>query len=80
MTIKNFIHGIWYSFLGFTALFSTFALVVEVPPQQGQEDVMITGPTQIQADEGSFYETIQLINQYLRFSIGAVCMGVLVYG
>jgi hypothetical protein len=41
-TIKHFIHGLFYSFLGFTALFSTFALVVDVPPQQGQEDVIVT--------------------------------------
>ncbi|MFA7717180.1 MAG: hypothetical protein WC875_00510 [Candidatus Absconditabacterales bacterium] len=81
MMVKNFIHGLFYTFLGFTALtFSTFALVVEVPPHQGQEDVIVTGPTQIQSDEGTFFETIQIINRYLRFTVGVVCMGVLVYG
>jgi hypothetical protein len=54
--------------------------VVEVPSSQGQEDVMVTGPTQIQSDESTLFETIQIINKYLRFSIGAICMGVLIYG
>ena len=67
--IKNFFHGIIYTTLGLTSLFSTFAIVVEVPSSQGQEDVMVTGPTQIQSDEGTLFETIQIINTYLRFSI-----------
>lgn len=77
--LKNFIHGILFTLFGFTTLFSTYAIVVEVPPSQGQEDVIVTGPTQIQADESTMYKTIQTINRYLRFSIGAVCMGVLVF-
>ncbi|MFA6256300.1 MAG: hypothetical protein WC606_03880 [Candidatus Absconditabacterales bacterium] len=78
--IKNFLHGIIFTTLGLTCVFSTFAIVVEVPSSQGQEDVMITGPTQIQGDESTFFETIQTINTYLRFSIGAICMGVLIFG
>ncbi|MFA7298595.1 MAG: hypothetical protein WC010_03030 [Candidatus Absconditabacterales bacterium] len=78
--IKNFLHGIIYTTLGLTSLFSTFAIVVEVPPSQGQEDVIVTGPSQIQGDESTFFETIQIINKYLRFSIGAICMGVLIFG
>lgn len=64
---------------GLTTLFSTFAIVVEVPSSQWQEDVIVTGPTQIQADESTLFETIQTINKYLRFSIGAICMGVLIF-
>ena len=63
-----------------TTISSSYAIIVEVPPQQGQEDVIVTWPTQIQADEGSFYDTIQLINKYLWFAISVVCMWVLVYG
>lgn len=77
--LKNFIHAILFTFFGFTTLFSTYAIVVEVPPSQGQEDVIVTWPTQIQADEGTLYETIQTINRYLRFSIWAICMGVLIF-
>lgn len=77
--IKNFLHGIIYTTLGLTTLFSTYAIVVEVPPSQWQEDVIVTWPTQIQWDEATFFETIQIINKYLRFSIWAICMWVLVF-
>lgn len=77
--VKNFLHGIVYSMFGLTTLFSTFAIVVEVPPSQWQEDVIVNGMTQIQSDEWTLFETIQTINTYLRFSIGAICMGVLIF-
>jgi hypothetical protein len=67
--IKNFLHGIIFTTFGLTMLFSTFAIVVEVPSSQGQEDVIVTGPTQIQGDESTFFDTIQTVNQYLRFSL-----------
>lgn len=50
-------------------LLSTYAIVVQVPNNGGQPDVAVTGPTQIQGDESSFFQLIQVINQYLRFSI-----------
>ena len=78
--LKNFFHGIIFTTLGLTSLFSTFAIVVEVPPSQWQEDVMVTWPTQIEGDESTLFDTIQTINTYLRFSIGGICMGVLIYG
>jgi len=77
--IKNFLHWIIYTTLGLTSLFSTFAIVVEVPPSQWQEDVIVTWPSQIQGDESTFFETIQIINKYLRFSIWAICMWVLIF-
>ncbi len=77
--IKNFLHGIIFTTFGLTMLFSTFAIVVEVPSSQGQEDVIVTGPTQIQGDESTFFDTIQTVNQYLRFSLWSLCMGVLIY-
>lgn len=78
--IRNFFHGIVYTLIGFITLtFSTFAIIVEVPSSHGQDDVMVTWPTQVQGDEGTFYETIQTINKYLRFSIGVICMGVLIF-
>ncbi len=77
--MKNFFHGIFFTLIGFTFLFSTFAIVVEVPSSQGQQDVIITWPTQVQADESTLFQTIQTINTYLWFFMGAICMGVLVY-
>lgn len=78
--IRNFLHGVIFTIIGLSSvLFSTFAIVVEVPSSQGQEDIIVTGPTQIQADESTLFETIQTINKYLRFSIGAICMGVLIF-
>ena len=59
---------------------NSFAIVVQVPNNQGQQDVAVTGPTQVQGDESSFFQLIQTINQYLRFGIGVVCMAVLVIG
>jgi len=78
--IKNFIHGIIFTIFGVTAsIFSTFAIVVDVPSSQWQEDVIVTWPTQIQADESTLFDIIQIINKYLWFSIGAISMGVLVF-
>lgn len=77
--LRNFFHGIIYTIIGFTSIFSTFAIVVEVPSSQGQEDIMVTWPTQIQWDESTLFQTIQTINKYLRFSIWVVCMGVLIF-
>ena len=59
---------------------NSFAIVVQVPNNQGQQDVAVTGPTQVQGDESSFFQLIQTINQYFRFGIGVVCMAVLVIG
>lgn len=72
--------GIYGLFISLASLSFSHAIIVEVPPQQGQQDIAITWPTQIQADEGSFFDTIQLINKYLWFAISVVCMWVLVYG
>jgi len=80
MMIKNFIHAIVYTIIGFTSItLSTFAIIVEVPSSHGQDDVMVTWPTQVQADEWTFFETIQMINQYLWFSIWAISMWVLIF-
>lgn len=58
----------------------SFAITVELPRTQGNEDIAVVGPEQISGDEGTFFDTIQMINQYLWFGLGAVCMWVLVFG
>ncbi|MFZ2151066.1 MAG: hypothetical protein WAZ12_02120 [Candidatus Absconditicoccaceae bacterium] len=55
-----------------------FAIDIQVPSSQGNEDIIVTGPSQIHTDESTIFEIIQLINQYLRFSIGLICLIVLV--
>jgi len=80
--IKNFVHGIIFTLFGFTTLFSTFAIVVEVPPSQGQEDIIVNWFSQItdeNANEWSIFSLIQTINSYLRFSIWIICMWVLIF-
>ena len=77
--IKIFLHAIVYTTLGLTSIFSTYAIVVEVPSSQGQDDVMVTGPTQIEWDESTLFSTIQTVNKYLRFAIWVVCMWVLIF-
>lgn len=59
---------------------SVSAVVVEVPPAWGNPDVAVTGPTRIQADEFTLFSFIQLINDYLRFFMGAIAFWVLIYG
>jgi hypothetical protein len=56
------------------------AVVVEVPPAWGNPDIAVTGPTRVQADEFTLFEFIKLINDYLRFAMGAVALGVFIYG
>jgi len=73
--MKKFLRiSIYGIFISLASLSFSHALIVEVPPQQGQTDVAVTGPTQIQSDESSVFDTIQLINKYLRFAISVVCM------
>lgn len=68
------------SFFTMSMVGISHALVVTVPTQQGQEDLVVNGPTQVQWDEWNVFSTIQLINKYLWFAISVVCMGVLIYG
>ena len=45
------------------------AITIEIPEQLGNKDVAVVGTTQISGDESSFFETIQIVNQYLWFGI-----------
>ena len=71
------------SFLGLFMIWSffqqSFAITVELPRSQGNEDIAVVWPEEISGDESTFFSTIQMVNQYLRFGLGAVCMGVLVF-
>lgn len=57
----------------------SMAIVVQVPPAAGNADINVQNPV-VEADESTLFVVFQLINQYLRFFMGAIAMGVLVYG
>lgn len=58
----------------------TFAVVIQIPPIENVSPDINLGSTQVQADESTLFSFIQFINTYLWFFMGAVAMGVLVYG
>lgn len=62
------------SLLYFSLSFSTFWLVLQIPPTQGQKDIIETGPSQVQTDESTLFQIIQIINKYLWFIIWWVAM------
>ena len=79
--IKNFLHAVLFITLGFMSIFSTFAIVVNVPENWAQPDIIVP-VNQIDdsvASESSLFTTIQTVNSYLRFSMWVICMWVLIY-
>lgn len=60
-------------------LSNVLAIVVQVPTPSGQEDIIMTGPTQVESDESTIFDVIQIINDYLWFSIAGVAMAVFVF-
>lgn len=78
--MKNLISKIlvWLFMLGLS-LTNVFAITLQVPTPSGQEDIVMTGPTQVESDESTIFEVIQIINDYLWFAIAWVAMVVLVF-
>lgn len=69
------------SFLAFCLFFIPFcfAVTVEIPGDSVvARDVNVPGAT-IEWDSNSIINLIQQINEYLRFSLAAICMGVAIY-
>ncbi len=62
------------------SIWNIFAIDIQIPSSQWNEDIIVTWPSQIHTDESTIFEMIQLINQYLWFSIWFVCMIVLIIG
>ena len=46
-------------------LSSVTAITLQLPPTAGNEDIAMTGPTQVQGNEDLVYTYIQLANTYL---------------
>jgi len=61
-------------------LFSVLAVTLQVPTPSGQEDIVMTWPTQVESNESTIFDVIQIINDYLWFSVAWVAMVVFVYG
>lgn len=60
-------------------LSNVLAIVVQVPTPSGQEDIIVTWPTQIESNESTIFDVIQIVNDYLWFSIAGVAMVVFVF-
>jgi hypothetical protein len=78
--IKKIILWLLWLFVLGSFFQQSFAITVELPRAQWNQDIAILGPEEISGDESSFFETIQVINEYLWFWLGAICMGVLIFG
>jgi hypothetical protein len=61
-------------------VWNIFAIDVQVPSSQWNEDIIVTWPSQIHTDEWTIFEMIQIINQYLWFSVWFACLIILVIG
>ena len=66
--------------LSLSNLLPTLAITLQVPTPSGQDDIIMSWPTQIQSNESTIFDVIQIINDYLRFAIVWMAMVVLVFG
>ena len=57
----------------------SYALRVTVPPSDGNQDIVLAGPTQIESNSDIILNYIKLINDYLRLAMIVVSFGVLVW-
>lgn len=77
---KKIIFSLFSMFMIGSFFQQSFAITVELPRAQWNEDIAIIWPEQISGDESTFFDTIQMINQYLWFGLWGICMWVLVFG
>jgi hypothetical protein len=79
--MKKFLWKIIISISLFTLnAVNVFWITLQVPTPSGQEDIVVTWPTQVESDETTIFDIIQIVNDYLWFAIAGVAMIVLVYG
>ncbi len=57
---------------------SVFAVTVQVPTPSGQDDIVVTGPTQVESDESTVFDIIQIVNDYLWFAIAWIAMVIII--
>ncbi len=70
--------GLWIGFL-WSMMTNVFAFTLQVPTPSGQDDIIVTWPTQIESNESTIFDIIQIINDYLWFAIAGVAMVVLIF-
>ena len=58
---------------------NVLAVTLQVPTPSGQENIIVTWPTQLESNESTIFDVIQIINDYLWFAIAGVAMVVLVF-
>lgn len=68
---------VWLTLFGLN-LAGVFSYTVQVPTPSGQDDIVVTWPTQLQSDESTIFDIIQIVNDYLWFAIAGVAMVVLI--
>ena len=67
---------LWISLL-IWSFASVFSLSVQIPVPHGQEDIIVAEST-VESDESTLFDIIQIINDYLWFSIAGMAMVVLI--
>jgi len=61
-------------------LWNIFAITIDVPNDHWNKDIIVLWSSQITSGEKEIFEIIQIINQYLWFSVWLVCMIILIIG
>lgn len=72
---------IWF----FAISMPLFAVEVRIPTDHWGDDYNVTlkeqtSNTRVRGDENTLFSTINLVNEYLWWSFGAICAGVVIYG
>jgi hypothetical protein len=65
--------------LSFCNIAFVWAITLTVPPTDGNQDIVLTGPTQIESQSDLITWYIQLVNQYLRFAMIVLLFVLLVW-
>lgn len=76
--LKNFILTMFIFIFWLIWIFQVSARSIILPDWDWQEDINIDNP-QVSTNETGFFEYIQIINYYLRFSIAWIAMAVLIF-
>lgn len=77
MIYKLLINSIIFGSLLFS---QSNAIEIQIPDDHAQADLAVVWSTQIEANESDLFDLINLINDYLWFSIWIICLWALVYG
>jgi len=68
---------VWFGLLTLNFA-NVFAITLQVPTPSGQEDIVVTWPSQVESNESTIFDIIQIVNDYLWFAIAGIAMVVLI--